>query len=123
MKPGKIYQLDGGLALAYARERHTSGGDVDRAKRQQEVILAIRKRILQLENLPELIAKAPALYQDISAGILTNLNLADALKLGVLGVQLDTKNIKRGVIDYNMVIQTKSPEGRSHSQTHSGQDP
>ena len=113
LEAGKIYQLDGGLALAYARERHTSGGDVDRAKRQQEVILAIRKRILQLDNLPELISKAPALYQDISAGILTNLNLADALKLGVLGVQLDTKNIKRGVIDYNMVIQTKSAEGEA----------
>ena len=123
LEAGKIYELDGGLALAYARERHTSGGDVDRANRQQEVIIAIRKRILQLESLPELIAKAPALYQDISAGILTNLNLADALKLGVLGIQLDSKNIKRGVIDYNMVIQTKSPEGEADPQTHSGQDP
>jgi LCP family protein required for cell wall assembly len=53
LEAGKIYELDGGLALAYARERHTSGGDVDRANRQQEVIFAIRKRILQLENLPE----------------------------------------------------------------------
>ncbi len=113
LEAGKIYQLDGGLALAYARERHTSGGDVDRAKRQQEVILAIRKRILQYESLPELLSKAPAIYQDLSAGILTNLNLTDALKLGVLGVQMDTKSIKRGVIDYNMVIQTKSPEGEA----------
>ena len=113
LEPGKTYQLDGGLALAYARERHTSGGDIDRANRQQEVILAIRKRILQFDSLPELISKAPALYQDISAGILTNLNLVDALKLGVLGVQMDSKNIKRGVIDYNMVIQTKSPEGEA----------
>jgi LCP family protein required for cell wall assembly len=113
LEAGKIYQLDGGLALAYARERHTSGGDVDRAKRQQEVILAIRKRILQYESLPELLSKAPAIYQDLSAGILTNLNLADALKLGVLGVQMDSKSIKRGVIDYNMVIQTKSPQGEA----------
>ena len=113
LEAGKIYQLDGGLALAYARERHTSGGDVDRAKRQQEVILAIRRRILQYESLPELLSKAPAIYQELSAGILTNLNLADALKLGILGVQMDSKSIKRGVIDYNMVIQTKSPEGEA----------
>ena len=33
---GTKYTLDGSLALAYARERHTSGGDVDRARRQQE---------------------------------------------------------------------------------------
>ena len=41
-KPAKIYQLDGGLALAYARERHTAGGDVDHARATQ-VILAIRQ--------------------------------------------------------------------------------
>ena len=35
------------------------------------------------------------------------------MKLGILGVQMDQKNIKRGVIDYNMVIQTKSPEGEA----------
>ncbi len=113
LEPGKSYTLSGELALAYARERHTSGGDVDRAKRQQEVILSIRRRLLRYEDLPELIAKAPALYQDISAGIITNLSLGDALKLGVLGLQLDINNIKRGVIDYNMVIQTKSPEGEA----------
>jgi LCP family protein required for cell wall assembly len=111
LEAGKNYTLDGALALAYARERHTSGGDVDRAKRQQEVILAIRRRILKYQNLPELVAKAPALYQDLSAGILTNLNLPDAIKLGLLALQMDTNNIKRGVIDYNMVIQTKSPQG------------
>ena len=113
LEAGKNYTLDGELALAYARERHTSGGDVDRAKRQQAVILAVRRRILKYENLPELIAKAPALYQDLSAGIITNLNVPDAIKLGVLVLQLDANNIKRGVIDYNMVIQTKSPQGEA----------
>ena len=113
LEAGKQYNLDGALTLAYARERHTSGGDVDRAKRQQEVIMAIRRRILKYENMPELIAKAPVLYQDLSAGILTNLSLPDAIKLGLLALQMDTNNIKRGVIDYNMVIQTKSPQGEA----------
>lgn len=113
LQPGVKYVIGGVQALAYIRDRHTSGGDVDRARRQQEVIMSIRRRILKYESLPELIAKAPALYQDISAGILTNLNLSDALKLGVLAVQMDTKSIKRGVIDYNMVIQAKSPEGEA----------
>jgi anionic cell wall polymer biosynthesis LytR-Cps2A-Psr (LCP) family protein len=113
LEAGKQYNLDGALTLAYARERHTSGGDVDRAKRQQEVIMAIRRRILKYDNMPELIAKAPVLYQDLSAGILTNLSLPDAIKLGLLALQMDTNNIKRGVIDYNMVIQTKSPQGEA----------
>jgi len=109
--PGKMYTLDGGLALAYARERHTQGGDVDRASRQQEVILAIKQRILKYENLPNLIAKAPALYQDISSGISTNLNLQQAIQLGILGLQLDSSNIRQGIINYDMVIPTSSPDG------------
>ena len=111
LEPGKMYTLDGALALAYARERHTEGGDVDRANRQQEVILAVKHRILKYENLPNLIAKAPALYQDISSGISTNLNLQEAIQLGLLGLQLDTSSIKQGVINYDMVIPTSSPDG------------
>ena len=109
--PGKMYTLDGGLALAYARERHTEGGDVDRASRQQEVILAIKHRILKYENLPNLIAKAPALYQDVSSGISTNLNLQEAIQLGLLGLQLDSSSIRQGIINYDMVIPTTSPDG------------
>jgi LCP family protein required for cell wall assembly len=109
--PGQQYILNGELALAYVRERKAGGSDVDRARRGQEVIMSIRKRIIKYEKLPELIAKAPALYQDLSSGIATNLNLPDAIKLGLLGLQLDVNNIKRGVINYEMVIPTKSPDG------------
>jgi LCP family protein required for cell wall assembly len=113
LEAGKSYTLDGELALAYARERHTQGGDIDRARRQQEVILSIRNRILKFQNLPELIAKAPALYQDLSSGIYTNLNIQEAIQLGMLALQLDTSQIKKGIIDYEMVIPTKSPEGEA----------
>jgi LCP family protein required for cell wall assembly len=113
LEAGKLYLLDGELALAYARDRHTAGGDVDRARRQQEVIMSIRARIVKRNYLPELISKAPALYNDIASGITTNLNLPDAIKLGVLALQLNTGNINRGIIDYNMVIQTKSPAGEA----------
>ena len=113
LEPGKMYTLDGALALSYARERHTEGGDVDRASRQQEVILAVKHRILKYENLPNLIAKAPALYQDISSGISTNLNLKEAIQLGLLVLQFDTSNIKKGIINYDMVIPASSPDGES----------
>ncbi len=110
---GEKYTLDGALALAYARERHTSGGDVDRAKRQQEVIMSFRKRILKYQDIPEFISKLPAIYQDISSGIFTNMDLSDAIKLGALALQLDVNNISRAVIDYDMVIQTSSPAGEA----------
>ena len=111
LEPGKMYSLDGALALAYARERHTEGGDVDRARRQQEVILSIKSRLVDDHNLPELIAKAPALYQDLSSGISTNLNLQEAIQLGLLALQLDTSKIKQGVINYEMAIPATSPNG------------
>jgi len=111
LEPGKMYALDGALALAYVRERHTEGGDIDRARRQQEVILSIKSRIIDDLNISELIAKAPALYQDLSSGINTNLNLQEAIQLGLLALQLNTSDIKQGVINYEMSIPTTSPSG------------
>jgi len=113
LEAGKTYTLDGEMALAYIRERHTEGGDIDRARRQQEVILSVRNRILKFDQLPELIAKAPALYQELSSGIYTNLSLQEAIQLGMLALELDTSQIKRGIIDYEMVIPTKSPDGEA----------
>ncbi len=110
---GQKYVLDGALALAYARERHTSGGDVDRARRQQQLILAFRKRILRYQDLPSFIAKIPAIYQDLSSGISTNISINDAVKLGVLALSLDADNISRAVINYEMVIQATSPDGEA----------
>jgi LCP family protein required for cell wall assembly len=110
---GQKYVLDGGLALAYARERHTSGGDVDRAGRQQQVILAFRKRVLKYQDLPTFLGKIPAIYSDLSSGITTNMSIDDAVKLGVLALSLDAHNIDRAVINYEMVIQATSPDGEA----------
>jgi LCP family protein required for cell wall assembly len=93
----------GWKVLAYARNRHTSGGDFDRAKRQQEVILALQKKIFDPEVFPSLIAQAPQMYQEVSYGIQTNMSLEDALKLAVLGKDIPRESIKSGVIDTTMV--------------------
>ena len=93
----------GKLVLAYARDRHTSGGDFDRAKRQQEVILALRKKIFDPQVFPCLLAQAPQMYQELSYGIHTNMALEDALKLAVLAKDVDPAGIKQGVIDTKMV--------------------
>jgi anionic cell wall polymer biosynthesis LytR-Cps2A-Psr (LCP) family protein len=93
----------GDVALAYARTRKTSGGDVDRAKRQQQVIFAIQKKIFDPAVFPGLITQAPALYQQFSSGIHTNMSLEDAIKLAVLGRDISRSSIKTGVIDTTMV--------------------
>jgi polyisoprenyl-teichoic acid--peptidoglycan teichoic acid transferase len=105
--------LTGAETLAYARQRYTAGGDFDRAKRQQEVILAIRNQVVNFNMLPTLAAKAPELYRDLSAGVHTNLNLGQIIQLAYLAKDIDVDNIKKGVIGPNMVTPDFSPDGLS----------
>ena len=101
---GGIRELcKGWIVLAYARNRHTSGGDFDRAKRQQEVILALQRKVFDPEVFPSLISQAPQMYQELSYGIHTNMSFEDALKLAVLGKDISRQSIKSGVIDTTMV--------------------
>jgi LCP family protein required for cell wall assembly len=108
LKPGDYRHLTGPRALAYARCRHESqgcsGGDVGRAKRQQQVILAIRDKVLEPETFATLITQAPQLYAEFSSGIHTNLSLEDAIQLAVLAKDIRVEDIKRAVIDNTMAI-------------------
>ncbi len=98
LQPGK-HHLDGSKALAYARARYTDLGDFDRADRQQKVIFAAAKRILGLDMLPKLVAKAPSLYEEYKSGINTNLTLEEAISLAWLLKDIDLENqVKHGVI-------------------------
>ncbi|MEX2160500.1 MAG: LCP family protein [Anaerolineales bacterium] len=109
LKPG-VQVLPGNVALAYARERHTTGGDFGRAERQQQVILAIRDRFLEFNLLPGFIANAPQLYAELSAGVQTNLSLGDAIQLAVLATQVQSEDIKRAVIGEDQIIYGRSPD-------------
>jgi len=98
----KGYCMDGATLLAYARNRKTKGGDIDRAKRQQQVILALKDAILDPTKFPTLVVKAPAIYKDLAAGIKTNLSFDDAMKLAMLAKDISTKKINSEVINYSM---------------------
>jgi LCP family protein required for cell wall assembly len=108
----KAYLLDGPEALAYARARKTEGGDFDRAQRQQQVVMAVRDRIFELNMVPTLVTRAPALYQELAQGVRTNLSFDQMMSLGLLAMQLDKKTIRRGVIaPPEMVIFQHLPDG------------
>ncbi len=99
--------LSGAAALAYARCRSVSqgcdDGDVGRAHRQQQVILAIRDRVLDPRWFPELMANAPEIYNTLQAGIKTNIPFDDAIKLAALGRDIPVDQILQGVVDDHMV--------------------
>jgi LCP family protein required for cell wall assembly len=103
--------LNGHDALRYARTRHNST-DIDRARRQQQVVMAVRDRVLNLNMLPTLIAQAPGLYQTLNNSIWTNLTLEQMVSLALLGQEIPRGNIQSAVIDYRYVLEYTTPEGR-----------
>lgn len=109
LQPGRQL-LPGEWALAYARARYTEGGDFDRAARQQQVIMAIRERILRWDMLPTLVSKAPALYNELAASIRTNLSLQEVIQLALLAQNVPDEGIQRGIIDEHCVLFANSPD-------------
>lgn len=95
--------LNGADALKYARTRHTTGGDFDRAFRQQQVILAVRDKLLSINNLPALLARAPNLYSTLAGSYDTNLTLEQIIALGLKAQDVARENITTAVIDNNYI--------------------
>ena len=112
LKPGRQV-LPGEWALAYARDRHTEDGDFDRAGRQQQVITAIRERLLDRNMLPTIIQKAPALYKELTSGIHTNLKLDDVIRLALAVKDVTKENIQQGILGKDTVVFGSSPDGLS----------
>jgi LCP family protein required for cell wall assembly len=110
IQPG-VQTLPGDLALAYVRNRDTAGSDFDRIKRQQQVILAIKKRLVSFDMIPIFIDKAPILYDEIKSGIKTNLSLQQSVQLAWLAAQIPDENIQSLFIGHEHVFDTFSWDG------------
>ncbi len=95
----KPYHFDGAEALAYARNRRTGGGDFSRAERQQQVALAILDRVVGFDMIPRLVSRAPALYEELSSGVRTNLSLNQIIALAWMATRIPKDNIQQAVIE------------------------
>ncbi len=104
--PAGDVHLDGSNALIYARIRHDSS-DFRRMRRQQQVLLAVRNRLLSPATIPDL----PALAQVLISSARTNLSLEDLALLGCLGVQINQDAIQTWVLGSGMVVDTKLADG------------
>jgi polyisoprenyl-teichoic acid--peptidoglycan teichoic acid transferase len=108
----KPYHFDGAEALAYARVRKAAGDDFGRARRQQQVILAVLDRVVGFDMLPSLISNAPSLYQELASGLRTDLSLDQIVSLAWLAIQIPKESIHSGVIGPpNMVRYFTRPDG------------
>ncbi len=105
--------MDGETALKYARTRHSSGGDFDRARRQQQVILAVKEKLKNPQVLASLVAAAPELLVDLSTSIKTDMTLDQMQQLAVLGTRIEREKIKSEVLDQRFTEFATTPDGAS----------
>ncbi|WP_420642254.1 LCP family protein [Candidatus Leptofilum sp.] len=103
LEPG-IHQMDGDLALWYARSRRTTN-DFERGQRQQQLLRAIFNQGLRLELLPEL----PQLWQTYQETIETDMTLPLLLELAALAPAIQENGIQHLVLAGESVQAWREP--------------
>lgn len=105
------HHLDGATALKYARTRHQDS-DIGRAQRQQQVILAFRNRLLEL-GLGEMLTRAPALLEQVSDGVRTDLSVEEIIQLGRAAAGIEAGDLQTAVLDFSYVSSHTTEHGAS----------
>lgn len=109
--PTGQHLFDGATALKYARTRHQDN-DFFRAQRQQQVILALRSRVLGL-GVTEMIRQGPTLYGRLKEGIRTDMSVEQMLQLAQVGKDVSDENIRNEVLDFDYVVAHTTEAGAS----------
>jgi len=107
--PAGVQDMDGKTALQYARARH-GGSDFLRARRQQQVLKAIRDKVFSL-NIP--LTKIPEMLRIVGNSVQTDLSLNEMYALAKLGREIAAEDIKSAVIDESMTTAQVTPDGAS----------
>jgi len=105
--PVGVYQMDGDLALWYARSRRTSS-DFDRGRRHQALLRALLGRIRSLN----LVSQLSDIWPQVLETVQTDIQLSDIANLVPLALSLDPSKIASYTFRPN--VETKSwlsPEG------------
>ncbi|MCD4739397.1 MAG: LCP family protein [Anaerolineae bacterium] len=104
------HNFEGEIALKYARTRHSGHGDFDRARRQQQVILAILDKAMQPSVLSKLITRAPELYAMVESSISTDFKLDQMIALARLASQINRDDIRFAVVDESCTENWTTPD-------------
>lgn len=103
-------ELDSERLLQYARTRHDDS-DIGRSSRQQEVILAVREKVLSTGGVMALVPEAPALWESMQENINTDISLEEIISLARTAEDIDSENIRQGQITFEEVTLSTTPEG------------
>ncbi len=100
LEPGR-HLMNGELALKYVRSRYTTS-DLDRARRQQQVIWAVRQTIVEKNLLPRI----PALYTAIADSVQTDIDLLTAVRLIRFAMALEAEHVHSVVLAPPTLLQS-----------------
>jgi len=98
--------LDGQAAKKFATYRYATT-DFGRARRQQQLLWAIRDRALQLDILPRI----PELWRALSDMFVTDLGLMDVVKLAAFGANLKPEQVHGTVLGDDVMEYYVTSEG------------
>jgi LCP family protein required for cell wall assembly len=101
-----LQHMNGARALEYARSR-MSTSDFHRAKRQQQILLAIREKALNLNLIPKL----PTLTSTMMNTIKTDMALEEMIELAALASRIDMSGIKQVVLQKPLVYGYRREDG------------
>jgi len=110
--PAGSHHLQGYDALRFARTRH-GDSDIQRAERQQQVIYALRDRVLDRDMLPTVLAQSPVLWSSWQENVYTGLTLEQIIQLGLYVGEVPRENIEMGVVNYQYLQNWTTPQGAS----------
>ncbi len=109
IKAGR-YCMDAETALKYARTRHADS-DFGRMRRQQQVLIALKDKVLSTGQLPNLIANLPTLLSALSDSLQTDMPLGQMLSLANQARKWDVSQVRQFVIDRSMVRSDRNERG------------
>jgi LCP family protein required for cell wall assembly len=100
-----VHHLNGELAMWYMRVR-MGYGDLDRTRRQQQVMRAMWR---QAQNMG-LLLRVPEMWSAISGSVDTDMGLGNMLELAPLAANLDTSRIRSYVFTPDTVTSWYTPD-------------
>ena len=101
------HHLNGRTALAYVRSRQGAGdNDFNRARRQQQVLLALREQLTKPENLPQI----PDLLDAAGDTIRTNFPSERVGEMIDLAQRIDTSTVRQVVLGPRKYAEVPPPQ-------------
>ena len=104
--PAGRQHMDGETALRYARSRHNSS-DFDRAARQQQVLVALAKKVIS----PSGMLRASRVQRAFQKAVETDLSTRDLFRLALTWQRAGEGGLERIVIDRTLTTPFRTAQG------------